>query len=387
MAFAVSHVGAIALSLVNLVAWGTWPYLRMRCVLQGPSFTILYFSGQFLAALFFSLVLSDSSNDWTTAWGKSPDDSWRVAAIVVGGGCVGNADFLCSLAMSRIDFSIAFPVYAGLALGLGSSLVYFLDRQGDPAKLFGGVAMALLAIFALAAAEAQPHPEPSPQAQAHAAVATQEEEEDGAFSPLHGAEAEKKMGDDAASASSDGNKLSTEESRRWVYLCLFCGLLGSFWSPLSSLGRGDRGVTSPLIALVIFELGQLSSVPLQCCYYSLVLHVMERSPEQRATHRAVQDPMVFLREIKAASLSQKILGLCIGAMVGTGFTLYFLSSASMNATVALAIPSCEPLATIFLGVFVSRTLKNAGLATKILYAASTSFFLAAVILLSLAVVN
>ena len=117
----------LALSILNLIVWGSWPYLRMQCSLQGPSFTILYFIGQFCTALIFGFILSPSASSYVTQWSIPPTDWWRVLLIVIGGGCVGNADFLCSIAMSRIHFSVAFPIYAGLALGVGSALVYTVD--------------------------------------------------------------------------------------------------------------------------------------------------------------------------------------------------------------------------------------------------------------------
>ena len=371
-----SASAAIGLSVCNLIVWGVWPFLRVQCSLEGPSFTILYFLGQFLAALFLSLALSPSAAAWAAPWLECPADSWRVAVLVFGGGCVGNADFLCSLAMSRVDFAIAFPVYAGLALGLGSTLVYFIDREGNASLLFSGVAFALLAILALAAAEAQP---PLGHDDGHGPVS----------SPLHAEGAElREVKIAAASDDDDGGggdaKKKKKSKQRWVWVCFFCGLVGSLWCPLSSLGRAATGVTNPLVALCIFQLGQLSSVPLQCCYYSLVLDVVE--PHTRLLHDATaRDPVVFFLHIARASRRDVLIALGTGSLVGIGFSIFFVTSSSINPTVALAIASCEPLMTIFMGVCVSNNLRLATRTTKALYAATTCCFAAAIALLALAV--
>ena len=323
---------------------------------------------------------------------------------------MGNCDFLCSLAMSRIHFSIAFPIYAGLALGVGSGLVYCVDGQGDVGKLFGGVAMALLAILSLSLAEAQPKPKASSPAISEVIPSLD-------YSPLHKAsesdhEEEEEMKGPSARSEVDDMGIAElqarehpppksqsmppvdafnvaepkESSRKWVLLCFFCGLVGGLWCPLSSLGRSPLGVTDPLVALVIFQTGQLSSVPLQCSYYSLVLHIFESRPAQRMQHtlQRIRDPMTFLQSIARASAYQRFLALATGSLVGVGYTIFFLTSANINATVALAIPSCEPLVTIFMGVWTG-TLRGSTFATKVLYFVSTGYFVAAVTLLALAV--
>ena len=395
---------AVGLSVLNLCVWGSWPYLRCKCILEGPSFTVLYFLGQFVSSLFLSMVLSPSLSEYSSSWQASPLESWRVLVIVLGGGCVGNCDFLCSLAMSRIHFSIAFPIYAGLALGVGSGLVYCVDRQGDVGKLFGGVVMALAAICSLSLAEAQPKAQASSSAISEIVPGSD-------YSPLHKAGHEEDSKGPMAGSEVDDLGLAKpeaheypppksqstppvveavaepkESSRKWVLLCFFCGLVGGLWCPLSSLGRSPLGVTDPLVALVIFQAGQLSSVPLQCSYYALVLHIFESRPEQRKKHtlQRIRDPMTFLYSIAQASAYQRFLALATGALVGIGYTIFFLTSANINATVALAIPSCEPLVTIFMGVWTG-TLRDASLATKILYMVSTGCFVAAVTLLALAV--
>jgi len=323
---------------------------------------------------------------------------------------VAMGDYLCSIAMNEIHFSIAFPIYAGMGLAVGSALVYGVDRQGDPAKIFVGVFMAILAILSLAAAETQPSSvddeerikastdystdystEAGEEKNVHISKSTNSNKgyED-VRSPLH-CEAEVEVASEVSavvvvqSQSTTGS--AKKETGHWVQLCFFCGLLCGLWCPMSSLGRTQRGVTSPLIALVIFQFGQLMTVPVQMFSYSTVLYVMERDPEKRkidATSSA-NNPFTFLLDICNASKWDLCVGLLTGSVVGIGYTLYFITSSSINPTVALAIPSCEPLMTILIGVCVTRTLRLAPLKAKLLYLAAFCFFVAAISLLAIAV--
>lgn len=397
----VSQEVGLILCIGSMCCWGSWPYLRMQCTLQGPSFTILYFCGQFIAALFLSLSIGGAAN-LQREFALQPRDSWRVACIVFGGCCVGNADFLCSLAMAHVHFSIAYPVYAGLALALGSSLVYCIDGQGKAPLLFSGVALAILAICCLAAAEAaEVSPSSSTANNQSGAVPSPVGCPPGStsglsttFSPLQPqlsdeGNDETRFKEGGYEKKEDGSAYvplspARSTSKGWVNVCIFCGMLGGLWSPLSSLGRLEGGVDNPLTGLIIFQLGQLCCVPLQCCYYSIVMLLLEG----RDSYVKSNDPAIFLREISAScrvSFKDTALALCTGAIVGTGFTLYFIASVVVNPTVALAIPSCEPLVTIVFGVLVSRKLHHASQAVRLYYLLAFSLFIAAITLLSVSI--
>lgn len=332
----------------------------MQCSLQGPAFTILYFLGQFISSLFLTLCII-GGKALSAELQLHPQDSWRVVCLVLGGGAVGNADFLCSLAMSRVHFSIAFPIYAGLALSLGSTMVYCLNRKGDVGMLFGGVALAIVAILCLAAAET----EESGAGAGESADRREASEHQVAHNPHVGPPA-------------------TPSTKQWVKLCFFCGVLGSMWCPLSDIGRDEnRGVSNPFCGLILFQLGQLCWVPLQCCCFSGIIHTMEGS----SAEGWLVDPMMYVYEIVHSFSSPRgkldvLIGVLTGGIVGMGYTLYFLSSASINATVAFAIPSCEPLMTIVMGVCVSRNLEYSGAKTKVLYAAAFCLFVTAILLMS-----
>ena len=279
--------------------------------------------------------------------------------------------------MAHVHFSIAFPIYAGLALAVGSSLVFVVDGNGNIVLLFSGVALAICAIFCLAAAEMAETV--GGEVVGGLDVAVCDTDVKAGFltlSPLQlQDDGEKSEAVTAAAA------LSTHKSRGWVNVCVFCGLLGGLWSPLSTLGRLEGGVEAPLTGLVIFQLGQLCCVPLQCCYYSLVLLLLQG----REAYSQSNDPVIFLGEIAKScreSARDTILALCTGAIVGTGYTLYFLASAVVNPTVALAIPSCEPLVAIVFGVVVSRKLQYATNTVRVYYLLAFSLFIAAIALLA-----
>jgi multidrug transporter EmrE-like cation transporter len=136
----------VVLSLLNLIVWGSWPSIRMKCKADGPVFAPLYFSGQFLSSLLFSLMI-DGPKGFTGGM-LQKCDFYRSILIVLAGFMVGNADFLCSCAMSHIPFSVAFPIYTGICLAMGTFLTWLVEgssSQDGTAYLFAGVLFAICA--------------------------------------------------------------------------------------------------------------------------------------------------------------------------------------------------------------------------------------------------
>lgn len=101
----------ILLSLLNLAVWGTWPAVREKCRAEGPVFAPLYFVGQLFGAIVLGSILNQ---DMFTSGMQGPASYLKVMALFLGGFLVGNGDFLCACACTKIPFSIAFPVYAGM---------------------------------------------------------------------------------------------------------------------------------------------------------------------------------------------------------------------------------------------------------------------------------
>lgn len=224
----------------------------------------------------------------------------------------------------------------------------------------------------------------------------------------------------------------------WFWLCLLSGLLASLWSPLSNLGMQREqvpadnasndgaagGVSGPYTGLVLFQAGQLSGLPLMLVYHAAFISPLEErirrhrkleaqrhqyhqllvlqqhqhplQMDERDTARistgastvidisaesvSSRDPWMYVTQLLALSLADKGWGLLTGSFVGTGYTLYFTASDAINPTVALAIASCEPLMTIFLGVAEGQLRKAGAMQKGFMFGAIACFILAIALL-------
>jgi drug/metabolite transporter (DMT)-like permease len=166
-----------------------------------------------------------------------------------------------------------------------------------------------------------------------------------------------------ASVPSDANA----ESKKWIGLCIFAGLLNGLWSPLSTLGTtGEGAVTSAFVSLLLFQIGQSTAIPVFLNYYGY--------PNLLAPHYIHQLVMLPFWDI--------IFGLACGVAVGTGFTFYFVASKVVSSAIAFAIGACCPIFTILLGVLFAKQLSGASLGKKFLLLGSVSCYVIAIALIA-----
>ena len=427
---------AIGLSLLNLLVWGTWPTVRVRCKCDGVVFIPLYMAGQLGTAMVLSLLI-DAPGTVQAFLQLQP--SIGLLCLLVGGFIVGHGDFLCSCAMSYLPTSIAFPIYTGLMMVLGTLMSYFVEGCVGSAWLLAlGDTLALGAVLSLAGADmvashsaARSHcttPTDMPPAgplmpEGESAdnmvvilLADQdlpaEDEQDlppssrqvgpgdasgcctestaacGSFDREPPGEA------GSAAAGAGGHAVRVERlpgaANPFVLVCAFAGSIGSLWSPLSSLGRQAGGVEQPYAALVLFIAAQASGVPLMLYYGTRLVRppappACTQAAEPGEDFRGAEGASVMatvasrLRETWALPREDKVYAVLAGSLVGAGYTLYFTSSDVLSPTIAVAIASCEPLAGIVLGVVVDSQLRRAPLAQRGLMGAAVLLFVAAIV--------
>ncbi len=146
----------LLISIVSMICWGSW---ANTLKVAGPKwrFELYYFDysfGVLLAALaaaftFGSMGPELSFQDNLLIAGK------RQMAYAMAAGAVFNlANILLVGAISIAGMSVAFPIGIGLALITGTLGSYFQQRTGNPALIFGGTGVVLLAILLAALAYA-----------------------------------------------------------------------------------------------------------------------------------------------------------------------------------------------------------------------------------------
>jgi glucose uptake protein len=145
---------ALLLMLLSMLCWGSWANTLKLC--QGYRFQLFYWDyaiGVLLGAFLLGLTAGShgsSGNSFLTDVVESPLSSMKMAAL---GGVVFNiANLLLVAAIDVAGLAVAFPVGIGLALIVGSVWSYIVSPKANPALLFGGVALVVVAIVLDAAA-------------------------------------------------------------------------------------------------------------------------------------------------------------------------------------------------------------------------------------------
>jgi len=322
--------------------------------------------------------------------------SHRSIAIFAGGFLLANADFFCACSCTRIPFSVAYPVYAGLALASSCLISYAIEGTTAHLGLFVfGIICALCAIVCIALSEAFSTKEKalpqvlikhSPDAKNRPLIDKEllmAKLKHGLEHALDFSAHNKQLNDSVHSAVSmlDSHEplqvLNVEKDvvlSQWVFIAAFGGLLAGTWSPLSSYGRHDGedepGI-GPFVCMFIFQFGQLFAVPFMLYYYGHIMIVKEQNCDPVSIGS-------YITDLVELPVEDKGYGLLTGCMIGFAYVCYFTASEVIPPALAFAIGSCCPLVTILIGVFIFRNLNDANNTQRVLVAASFTLFVLAI---------
>jgi glucose uptake protein len=149
-----TYAAALALMLLSMLAWGSWANTLKLC--PGYRFQLFYWDYTLGMALCV-LVLGFTAGSLGHAGPPLLADAARTAPIlilyaVLGGAVFNVANLLLVNAIDVAGLAVAFPVGIGLALVIGAVSNYIITPFGNPALLFGGVALVTVAILLDAAA-------------------------------------------------------------------------------------------------------------------------------------------------------------------------------------------------------------------------------------------
>lgn len=144
-----SYLLAVILCVVTMMCWGSWGNTQK---LAGKSWRYeLFYWDYVIGILLFSLLVGftfgsfgEEGRSFTAdlAQLSLPTFAW----IIIGGIIFNLSNILLSASISQAGMSVAFPVGVGLALVLGVIQTYILQTKGNPALLFLGVALVVVAI-------------------------------------------------------------------------------------------------------------------------------------------------------------------------------------------------------------------------------------------------
>ncbi len=304
MFFPESYAVALALMFLTMLCWGSWANTLKLC--PGYRFQLFYWDyaiGLAVGAVFWGFTTGSHGAAGTPFLADIAQAGAGPILFAVLGGVIFNiANLLLVAAIDVAGLAVAFPVGIGLALIVGAVSSYFVNPNGNPLLLFGGVALVTVAIVFDARAYRQ--------REANAKAAT----------------------------------------TRGIVLSLVAGLLmGTFYPLVATALRGAPGVPAvgPYAVSLFFALGVLlSTIPAN-------LLLMARPLDGK--------PPVKLSGYWPAPLRWHLAGLLGGAIWATGAIANFVASGAhlVGPAVSYSIGQGATMVSACWGVFVWREFAGA----------------------------
>src|ERR1700761_4972777 len=144
-----TYPAALLLMMLSMVCWGSWANTqKIDRTWRFELFYLDYTFGLLAAAILFGLTLgrADPASTNSFFFNLQASSTRSILEAFFGGAIFSIGNILLVAAISVAGMAVAFPVGAGLALVLGSLLNYFVAPTGNPALIFGGIAMVCVAI-------------------------------------------------------------------------------------------------------------------------------------------------------------------------------------------------------------------------------------------------
>ncbi len=322
-----------------MVCWGSW---ANTIKLAGPKWRFELFSFDYAFGLLVAAIAAAYTFGSMGAEIPFSDRmlvaGTRMQLYALAAGVVFNlANMLLIAAISLAGMSVAFPIGIGLALVIGVTLNYFMEPVGNPALLFGGIALVTLAIvfdsraYTLQAREAKRAAQASAsRAAAEAAARVEVEPHVAVVSPK------------SPYRRSKGKRSEHKSAARGIVISLLSGLLmGSFYPILAAGMTGDLGLGAYGAAL-IFAVGVFASTLVFNIFFMNVPLVGHRIP---------------ITDYFKGTLKQHLLGIFGGMIWAVGGIANFAvatapAKVNVGPAISLAIGQCATLISVLWGLLI-----------------------------------
>ena len=232
-------MAALLCALLSAACWGSWSNAaKATASVPFSLFYLDYSLSVFATAAIIFLTLGERG----FYQDKTDNQTVHVLAAIGAGAVFNVANVLLTAGIQRAGLAIAFPVGIGTALALGTTLTYLVESSGDnPAFLFGGVALAFIAILFQVAAAAQLKRDRASELAAPLAydpVTSTHPLEEGASSTtrvLEDAAAGTKFADSQPLSAEGRAAAAAAKRRRDLSICAAAGVFMACWAPLSAI--------------------------------------------------------------------------------------------------------------------------------------------------------
>ena len=151
MLYVSNYALAVAMCVVTMFCWGSWGNTQK---LAGKTWRYeLFYWDYVIGVVLFALVSGltagsmGANADWGFLANLKQASAGNLGSAFLGGIVFNAANILLAAAISIAGMSVAFPIGIGLALVLGVIVNYIGAPKGDPALLFAGVGLIVVAIL------------------------------------------------------------------------------------------------------------------------------------------------------------------------------------------------------------------------------------------------
>lgn len=337
MILPVTYAGALLLTILSMLCWGSWA--NAFKLARDWRFEIFYYDysiGVLLTAVVAAYTFGSLGPDLPFADNLAFAGKRNMAYALAAGTVFNLANMLLVAAISVAGLAVAFPVGIGLALVVGVIWNYFLNPQGNPSLLAGGVALVVAAIIA-----------------------------------------------DALAYTAHSRNQRSREARRarsgakGIFLSLASGLLmGSFY-PLVEMSKGrgmENGGLAPYTVAVLFSAAVFVSTLVFNLYF---------------LHRPIEGKPLPMSTYFRGSRSQHVLGLVGGLIWCTGAIANFAAasapkSVQVGPAISYAMGQGATMISALWGLLVWREFRGASAGVKALLAVMLALFLAGLVLVAIA---
>jgi glucose uptake protein len=142
-----TYAAALLLSILSMICWGSWANtFKLSKKWRFELFYFDYAAGVLIAALLGAYTFGSMGDELSFSDNLLIAGKRQMGYAVAGGVIFNLANMLLVAAISITGLAVAFPVGIGLALVIGVLWNYVLRPAGNPALLFGGAAVVVLAI-------------------------------------------------------------------------------------------------------------------------------------------------------------------------------------------------------------------------------------------------
>src|SRR5579872_5135472 len=153
---------AILFCVLTMVGWGSWANTQKLAGKEKWPFELFYWDyaiGVLLFGAIFAATFGTLGSAGPTALANFATAQFPfILPALISGAIFNLANILLVVGIDAAGMSVAFPVGVGLALVIGTVESFLEKPKGNPAMLFGGVALIVCAmIFSAVAHSRLPH--------------------------------------------------------------------------------------------------------------------------------------------------------------------------------------------------------------------------------------